>query len=96
MKQNVKKLTVLLSASVSAMSMFAGTNDVNKDADEARADGVIRESAQKKQIDKTEIERCRKAAEAGDVEAQEMMGWVYYDAEASPKDKAEAVKCGAR
>lgn len=92
MKQNVKKLTVLLSASVSAMSMFAGTNDVNKDADEARGDGVIRESAQKKQIDKTEIERCRKAAEAGDVEAQEMMGWVYYDAEASSKDKAEAVK----
>lgn len=30
MKQNVKKLTALLSASVTAMSMFSGTNDMSR------------------------------------------------------------------
>ena len=41
-------------------------------------------------------ERYRKAAEAGDVEAQEMMGWAYYDKNAAIEDKTEAIKWWCR
>lgn len=43
-------------------------------------------------IDKKDIESCRKAAEAGDAEAMEELGWAYYKGEGTPAEKLEAIK----
>lgn len=47
-------------------------------------------------ITKKDAERYHKAAEEGNVEAQEMIGWAYYDKNATIKDKAEAMKWWCR
>ena len=49
-----------------------------------------------RRITQKDAERYRKAAEAGDVEAQEMMGWAYYDKNAAIEDKTEAIKWWCR
>jgi len=47
-------------------------------------------------INRQDAERYRKASEEGNVEAQEMMGWAYYDKNATIEDKAEAMKWWCR
>lgn len=43
-------------------------------------------------IDKKDIESCRKAAEAGDVEAMEELGWACYKEKGTAAEKLEAIK----
>ena len=47
-------------------------------------------------VTKKDAERYLKAAEEGNVEAQEMMGWAYYDKNATIEDKTEAMKWWCR
>ena len=81
-------ITILLFLSVVAFSAYAMNGnsrmDENKRSDETQ------------QISKKDAERYRKAAEEGNVEAQEMMGWAYYDKNATIEDKTEAMKWWCR
>ena len=53
-------------------------------------------NANEREIAQKYAECYRKAAEEGNVEAQEMMGWAYYDKNATTEDKAEAMKWWCR
>ena len=50
------------------------------------------DSLEARQESEDRFERCLKAAEAGDVEALEELGWAYYDGNGVAEDKLEAAK----
>lgn len=58
--------------------------------------GNAKGSGEGRRITQKDAERYRKAAEAGDIEAQEIMGWAFYDKNAAIEDKAEAMKWWCR
>lgn len=58
--------------------------------------GNAKGSGEGRRFTQKDAERYRKAAEAGDVEAQEMLGWAYYDKNAAIEDKTEAIKWWCR
>lgn len=70
-------LTITTIAVAIACSASASTNKVSQETSK---------------IDKKDIESCRKAAEAGDVEAMEELGWAYYREKGTAAEKLEAIK----
>ena len=55
----------------------------------ATTNNVLQETSK---IDKKDIESYRKAAEAGDVEAMEELGWAYYKENGTAAERLEAIK----
>ncbi|MBR0197771.1 MAG: sel1 repeat family protein [Kiritimatiellae bacterium] len=86
---NRYKTTVFIIVT-SAIAFCAYAKSENLQENNAKGTGKERGVAKK------DAERYRKAAEAGNVEAQEMMGWAYYDKGATVADKAEAMKWWCR
>ena len=70
-------LTIATIAGAIAYSACATTNNV---------------SQKTRKFDKRDIESCRKAAEAGDAEAMEALGWAYYKEKGTAEEKLEAIK----
>jgi len=70
-------LTIATIAGAIAYSACAMTNNVSQGTGK---------------IDKKNITSCRKAAEAGDVEAMEELGWAYYKEKGTAEEKLEAIK----
>lgn len=83
-----KTIIVALFSGVIAIYAYAKS-------DEPQVDNAKRLSGEHG-ITQKDAERYRKAAEAGDIEAQEMMGWAYYDKNAAIEDKTEAMKWWCR
>lgn len=72
-----KMLTVAMIAWAIAYSACGTTNNVSQSMSK---------------VDKKDIERYRKAAEAGDAEAMEELGWAYYKEKGAAAEKLEAIK----
>ena len=70
-------LTIAMIAVAIACSAHATTNNVPQETSK---------------IDKKDIEIYRKAAEAGDAEAMEELGWAYYRGKGTAAEKLEAIK----
>lgn len=78
-----------------AVALFSGVVCAYANGEEPQA-GNADGSGEEPVVAKKDAERYRKAAEEGDAEAQEMMGWAYYGNDATVEDKAEAMKWWCR
>ena len=70
-------LNIATIAGAIAYSACAMTNDASQETSK---------------VDKKDIESYRKAAETGDAEAMEELGWAYYRGKGAAADKLEAIK----
>lgn len=85
---NNKTIVVMLFAGVIASCTYAKREESQV--------GNAKDPSEERGITHKDAERYRKAAEEGNVEAQEMMGWAYYDKNATIEDKVEAMKWWCR